>query len=279
MAAIAAYYARIPVIHLEAGLRSGDLYSPYPEEGNRKVTGQLAALHLAPTVSSKANLLAEGVPEDRIVVTGNTVIDALLTVVQRATPFQDARIAAAVDSGDPILLVTSHRRESWETGIAATARAVRELVVRHPSLRVVLPQHGNPLVRAALADELPDDPRVILTEPLDYGQFTHLLDRCTLVLTDSGGVQEEAPSLGKPVLVTRDTTERPEAVTAGVVKLVGTDEARIVREVSLLLEDADAYAAMSSAVNPYGDGLASERSLAAIRAFFGIGSRVMDFGS
>lgn len=277
MAAIAAYYARIPVIHLEAGLRSGDLHSPYPEEGNRKITGQLAELHLAPTISAKANLLAEGVPAERIVVTGNTVIDALLAVVQRQTTFEDERITAAVASGDPILLVTSHRRESWETGIAATARAVRELVARHPSLRVVLPQHGNPLVREALAQGLPDDPRVILTEPLDYGQFTHLLSRCHLVLTDSGGVQEEAPSLGKPVLVTRDTTERPEAVTAGVVRLVGTDQQRIVSEVSRLLDDAEAYAAMSSAVNPYGDGRASERALAAVREFFGIGSRLADF--
>ncbi len=280
LAALAAFYERIPVFHLEAGLRSGDLAAPFPEEGNRRLTAQLAVLHFAPTPLARDNLVREGVPAEHVVVTGNTVIDALVhAVAADPLPFEDGRVSAAVESGDPLVLVTAHRRESWEHGIAATARALVRVLAAHPRVRVVLPQHRNPIVRGALGDDLRAHPRVVLTEPLDYRRFTRLLDACTLVLTDSGGVQEEAPSLGKPVLVTRDTTERPEAVAAGTARLVGTDEDRIVAEVSRLLDDPHAYAAMSRAVNPYGDGHASERVVAAVRAFFGLGERIADFSA
>ncbi|PJJ61529.1 non-hydrolyzing UDP-N-acetylglucosamine 2-epimerase [Compostimonas suwonensis] len=279
IAALAAFYEGIPVVHLEAGLRSGDLASPFPEEGNRKVTGQIASLHLAPTPGARSNLLREGVDPSTIVVTGNTVIDALLHVVSLNTPLEHPQLAALAERTGPLLVVTSHRRESWGEGVASTARALERLAERHPELTIVLPLHRNPVVRDALSATLSSRERVILTDPLDYAQFTTLLAHADIVLTDSGGVQEEAPSLGKPVLVTRDTTERPEAVDAGTVRLVGTGEDTIVAEVSRLLDDRGAYEAMSRSVNPYGDGRASERTLAAVRAFFGLGTRLEDFGT
>ena len=275
VAALAAFYERIPVAHVEAGLRSGDMDAPFPEEGNRRITSQLARLHLAPTAEARANLLAEGIAPADIVVTGNTVIDALLEMLaQPARPLRDAAVQAVLDGGGRTLLVTAHRRESWDGGIAATARALRRLADAYPDLHIVLPMHRNPVVRAALEEV---GPRVLLTEPMDYPDFTRVLAAADVILTDSGGIQEEAPALGRPVLVTRDTTERPEAVAAGTVRLVGTDEDAIVAEVSRLLDDPAAYARMARATNPYGDGRAAIRCAAAIRAHFGLTERAADF--
>jgi UDP-N-acetylglucosamine 2-epimerase (non-hydrolysing) len=276
-AALAAFYRQIPVFHLEAGLRSGDITSPFPEEANRKVTSQVAALHLAPTSGSRENLLRESVVEADIAVTGNTVIDALLHTAEQQIAFSDPEIQAAVDSGRPILLVTTHRRENWGGAMEGVGRALRRLAVDFPNYLVVLPAHRNPVVREAVLPRLEGLDNIVVTEPLPYGEFTQLLSAARIVLTDSGGVQEEAPSLGKPVLVMRENTERPEAVAAGTVRLIGTDENRIVAEVSALAKDPEHYAAMASAVNPYGDGLAAARVVAAIEAYFGIGERMDDF--
>jgi len=267
-AALAAFYHGMPVVHLEAGLRSGDLSSPFPEEANRRLTTQIATLHLAPTTTSRDNLLAEGVPADRIVVTGNTVIDALLATAARQLPFADPALEAAVSSGRPLLLVTTHRRENWGDAMAGVGRAVARLARKHRDLLTILPAHRNPVVREAVLPAVKDLPNVIVTEPLPYGEFARLMEASRVILSDSGGVQEEAPSLGTPVLVMRDTTERPEAVEAGTVRLVGTDEDAIVAGVTGLLQDARAHAAMATAANPYGDGTAAEQSLLAIRSFF-----------
>lgn len=276
MAAIAAFYSGVPVFHLEAGLRSGRLDSPFPEEGNRRIVGQLAALHFAPTPLARDNLLREGVSPASIVVTGNTVIDALLYAASLPARFGQ-EVQAAVDSGRRILLVTSHRRESWQTGLAATARAIGEIVDARPDVHAVIPLHRNPIVREAFAEWLPPHERVTVVDPLDYHEFSALMAASHVILTDSGGVQEEAPSLGKPVLVTRETTERPEGVDAGAARLVGTNEHVIVTEVLRLLDDAAAYESMAKAVNPYGDGRASERVVAAIQGFLGVGARISDF--
>ena len=276
-ASVAAFYRQIPVVHLEAGLRSGDIHSPFPEEANRKITSQVASLHLAPTSTSKANLLREAIDEATVVVTGNTVIDALLHTVDQQVPITDPRIAELVDSGRQILLVTTHRRENWGGAMEGVGRALRRLAERYPDVTAVLPAHRNPVVREAVLPHLEGLTNVIVTEPLAYGEFTRVMSAANVVLTDSGGVQEEAPSLGKPVLVMRENTERPEAVTAGTVRLIGTDEERIVHDVSELFDDESAYAAMANAVNPYGDGKAAERSVAAIEELLGVGSRVPDF--
>lgn len=260
-AALAAFYRQIPVIHLEAGLRSGDILSPFPEEANRKITSQIAALHLAPTLRSLANLVAEGVPLEDIVVTGNTVIDALYLAVDRRTAFTDPAVERVTVSGRRIVLVTTHRRENWGDAMEGVGRALARIARHFPDAEVVLPVHRNPVVREAVLPHLEGLPNVTVTEPLGYGEFTHLLSLCTLVLTDSGGLQEEAPSLGKPVLVMRDNTERPEAVEAGTARLIGTAEERIVAEVYRLLTNDAAYAAMAQAVNPYGDGRSAERVL------------------
>ncbi len=264
-AAIAAFYRQIPVVHLEAGLRSGNILSPFPEEANRKMTTQVAALHLAPTATSKANLVREGISESLIVVTGNTVIDALLHTVEQQLPIADERLSQLMASGERILLVTTHRRENWGDAMHGVGRALRHIGQRYPDLTIVLPAHRNPIVREAVLPHLQGMANVLVTEPLAYGEFTQVMAAATIVLTDSGGVQEEAPSLGKPVLVMRENTERPEAVEAGTVRLIGTDERRIVTEVTTLLDDANAYRAMANAVNPYGDGVAASRCLAAIR--------------
>ena len=263
-AALAAFYCRIPVVHLEAGLRSGDLASPFPEEGNRQVTTRIAALHLAPTETSRANLLGEGVPDRDIVVTGNTVIDALLHASQLKPPFSDPRLEELSDSGSPILLVTAHRRENWGGAMEGVGRALARLARKFPGVQIVLPAHRNPVVRHAMMPHLEGLENVTVTEPLAYAEFARLLAMATIVLTDSGGIQEEAPSLGKPVLVMRDTTERPEAVAAGTSKVIGVGEDRIVGEVTTLLTDVHAYWRMASATNPYGDGNAVQRSLDAI---------------
>lgn len=276
-AAIAAFYHGIPVVHVEAGLRSGDLRSPFPEEGNRKLTSQIANLHLAPTSTSRANLVAEGINPADIVVTGNTVIDALLATVEKRLPFSDPRLEDLAAGGRRILLVTAHRRENQGDAMRGVGRALARIADANPDLHIVLPVHKNPVVRAAVLPALEGKSNVLVTEPLAYGEFTRLLSVAHIVLTDSGGVQEEAPSLGKPVLVMRDNTERPEAVTVGTVLLIGTDEDRVVDEVTRLLSDPEHFAAMANAVNPYGDGTAAARTVAAIAELLGVGSRVGDF--
>ncbi|MDR6639839.1 non-hydrolyzing UDP-N-acetylglucosamine 2-epimerase [Paenarthrobacter nitroguajacolicus] len=275
--AIAAFYHRIPVVHVEAGLRSGDLFSPFPEEANRKITSQIASLHLAPTNTSKANLLAEGIAEDAIVVTGNSVIDALLTTVDKQLPFSDPQLEELAASRRRILLVTTHRRENQGDAMRGVGRALARIADAEPDLVIVLPAHKNPVVREAVLPALEGKENVVVTEPLAYGEFTRMLSLAHIVLTDSGGVQEEAPSLGKPVLVMRDNTERPEAVDAGTVSLIGTDEETIVKEVDRLLNQPEAFDAMANAVNPYGDGKAAARTVAAVAELLGIGRRIDNF--
>lgn len=266
---LAAYYHRVPVGHVEAGLRTGDIYSPWPEEGNRKLTGALASLHFAPTEQSRQNLLRENVPDDSIFVTGNTVIDALLHVSRRLETDQtlDDAISAQFGFLDParrMILVTCHRRESFGGGFERVAAALASIAARFPDAEIVFPVHKNPNVREPIHRMLSGVERIHLIEPVDYVPFVWLMKRSHLILTDSGGMQEEAPSLGKPVLVLRDTTERPEAVSAGTVRLVGTDTARILDETSRLLTDVRAYRRMSAASNPYGDGSAGARIVDAI---------------
>ena len=276
-AAIAAFNRRIPVIHLEAGLRSGNLSSPFPEEANRKLTSQISALHLAPTRRSRANLVAEGVAPSDIVVTGNTVIDALhIAVSMNVTP-ADGAVAEFVAADRPKLLVTTHRRENLGSAMEHIGDALAALAESRPDLIILLPAHRNPLVRESVLPRVRNLDNVLVTEPLSYGEFTTVMAASDIVLTDSGGIQEEAPSLGKPVLVMRDNTERPEAVEAGAVALIGTDTRRIVDEISNLLDDANAYRAMSKAINPYGDGMAAARSVAAIEELFGVGKRIEEF--
>jgi len=273
MAALAAFYAGAPVAHLEAGLRTGDKRAPFPEEINRRLASHVADLHLAPTAAARQALLHEGIADDRILVSGNTVIDALLWARERVRA-DEALVDASVsqrfgDTSRRMVLVTAHRRESFGAGMRAICEAVRALAEAHPAVDFVWPVHLNPHVRRAVEDVLVPSARanVVLLDPVDYPTFVWLLDRCHLVLTDSGGVQEEAPALGKPVLVMRATTERPEGVAAGVARLVGTDRARIVRETETLLADQDAYRRMNRAVNPYGDGRAAGRVLAALCDF------------
>jgi UDP-N-acetylglucosamine 2-epimerase (non-hydrolysing) len=263
-AALAGFYARVPVVHLEAGLRTGDVLSPYPEEMNRRLTTQLAALHLAPTPSAKATLLRDGIHPDQIVVTGNTVIDALAWAIQRRRPYTDPALRHLDRDPRRVLLVTAHRRESWGLGMRMIGAALAEIAVSEPDLLIVLPAHPNPVVREELLPAVRDHANVIVTEPLPYGEFARLMHRSYLLLTDSGGVQEEGPSLGRPVLVMRATTERPEAVAAGTARLVGTDRRSILQAVRQLLHDDRAYAAMARAVNPYGDGEAARRSVDAL---------------
>lgn len=276
-AALAAFHRGIPVVHLEAGLRSGDLASPFPEEGNRRLTSQIADLHLAPTATSRDNLLREGIAAADVVVTGNTVIDALHQTVRQHVPFTDPALEDLAASGQRVVLVTTHRRENWGDAMVGVGRALATLARRFPDVAVVLPVHRNPVVRGAVLPAVADVPNVLVTEPLPYGEFARLMATATLLLTDSGGVQEEAPSLGKPVLVMRDTTERPEAVGAGTVRLIGTDEATVVREVATLLTDDAAYRRMAHAVNPYGDGRAADRSVAAVAHLLGLGERAEEF--
>lgn len=275
-AGLAAFYARVPVIHTEAGLRTEDMYSPYPEEVNRRLTTQLAALHLAPTHRSRDNLLADGVHPDTIVVTGNSVIDALLWAVQRPVEL-DPALAVRLRDERPVVLVTAHRRESWGEPMRAIGRALAHLARRYPGHDFVFPVHRNPLVREAILPWVEGLDNVIVTEPAPYAEFCHLMARADLILTDSGGVQEEGPSLGKPVLVMRENTERPEAVDAGTARLVGTDEAAIVAQVSRLIDEPDAYEAMARAVNPYGDGAAGRRTVQAVLHLFGRGPRAQEF--
>jgi len=260
--ALTAYYRKIPVGHVEAGLRSGNIYHPWPEEVNRKVLGAIADLHFAPTDTSRDALLAENVPAERIYVTGNTVIDALIET--RARVDSDATLAATIApiaarfAGKRIVAVTTHRRENFGDGLKSVAQAVRRIADR-PDVAVIFPVHPNPNVRAPMTEVLGGIDNIAMIDPLDYPNFVRLLSLCHFVMTDSGGVQEEAPALAKPVLVMRETTERPEGVAAGTAKLVGNDEEVIVTEASRLLDDKGAYEAMARAHNPFGDGRSSER--------------------
>lgn len=276
VAALAGFHRGVRIVHLEAGLRTGNIFSPFPEEANRKIIGQLASLHLAPTEQSKENLRRENFRSKDIVVTGNTVIDALLTAKEWDVTFDDERLQALQQGDQKVVLVTTHRRENLNA-MAEIGGAVQDLAKAYPDLVFALPLHLNPKVRDAVLPEVESLPNVIITDPLPYDQFTALLNRAYLVLTDSGGVQEEAPSLGKPVLVMRENTERPEAVVAGTVKLVGTDRNRIVAEAKNLLDQPAAYDAMANAVNPYGDGHAAKRAVAAVAEQVGIGERIAEF--
>lgn len=271
---LAAYYSRIAVGHVEAGLRTGNKHAPFPEEMNRKLTGALADIHFAPTPASQANLLREGVAADTIHVTGNTVIDALLAVVEklRNDPALQAEFAQRFSFLDPrrrLVLVTGHRRENFGEGFQNICNALADIAAEHADVQVLYPVHLNPNVRQPVNDILAARglANVHLIDPVDYLPFVYLMDRAHIIVTDSGGIQEEAPSLGKPVLVMRDTTERPEAVEAGTVQLVGTSREKIVAEARRLLTDTKAYAAMSRAHNPYGDGQAVQRIVAQVRAF------------
>ena len=267
-AALAAFYEKIPVGHVEAGLRTGNVLSPWPEEMNRRLATALASWHFPPTPEARDNLLREGIDPARITVTGNTVIDALLDAVAilDADPARTAALDRDLPRLDPdkrLILATGHRRENFDGGLARVAQGLRRLADRG-DVEIVYPVHLNPNVQQAAHSVLGEHPAIHLIAPLDYLPFVHLMRRTTLIVTDSGGVQEEAPSLGKPVLVTRDTTERPEAVAAGTVELVGTDTERLVARASRLLDDPAAYAAMSFAHNPYGDGHAAARIVEAL---------------
>ncbi|MDE6453231.1 MAG: UDP-N-acetylglucosamine 2-epimerase (non-hydrolyzing) [Muribaculaceae bacterium] len=274
-AALAAFYQQIPVGHVEAGLRTHDIYSPWPEEMNRQITGRIATYDFAPTPLSRENLLAEGVAQEAISVTGNTVIDALYWVVDKIKNDAGLRTSLAAelanagfdtsrtDSGRPLVLITGHRRENFGDGFISMCSAIKALTEKYPDVDFVYPMHLNPNVRRPIHEVFGENlnglSNMFFIEPLSYLPFVYLMEKSTIVLTDSGGIQEEAPGLGKPVLVMRDTTERPEALDAGTVKLVGTDYDRILSEVSELLDSPEAYARMSHAVNPYGDGLACSR--------------------
>lgn len=263
-ATLAAYYQQIPVGHVEAGLRTGNIYSPWPEEGNRKLTGTLTTLHFAPTATSKRNLLNEGIKESSIYVTGNTVIDALLDVVAKLDSNQQLQRTlreqfSFLKEEKKLILVTGHRRESFGGGFERICQALVDTAKAHPDTEILYPVHLNPNVREPVNRLLQGINNVHLIEPLDYLPFVYLMNRAHIILTDSGGIQEEAPSLGKPVLVMRDTTERPEAVEAGTVKLVGTEISAIRGNLDALLHDEQAYTAMSRAHNPYGDGQACKR--------------------
>ena len=262
--ALAAFYAQVPVGHVEAGLRTGNKYSPYPEEMNRKLTGSIADMHFAPTSTSKENLLKENVNPEAIMVTGNTVIDALQTTVKANYEFADAEFNKIFARGNRLILMTTHRRENLGEPMRNVYKALRKVLETHADVEAIFPVHKNPKVREIVQEELGGLEKVHLIEPMDYEPFANLMGKVDIVLTDSGGIQEEAPALGKPVLVLRDTTERPEAVDAGTVKLVGTGYEDVLRETNLLLDDPAHYQKMAEAANPYGDGKACERIIRAI---------------
>ncbi|MBL7262296.1 non-hydrolyzing UDP-N-acetylglucosamine 2-epimerase [Paractinoplanes lichenicola] len=271
--ALAAFWRRIPVVHLEAGLRSGDLDSPFPEEANRKLVAQIASLHLAPTPLAAMNLLDENVSGEDVFVTGNTVVDATLAVAGRKMPYENQAVAAArANSTNRLVLVTAHRRESWGKPLDRILDAVRELVVKYPDIDVILPSHPNPAVRAQVEAGLAGLERVTVTDPVAYPDLSRLLSEAYLVLTDSGGIQEEAPSFKVPALVLRDVTERVESINAGCAKLVGSDPALIVAEASALLDDPARRDAMTAGGNPYGDGLAAHRTAQATAGLLGLTS-------
>lgn len=279
-AALAAYYQQIPVGHVEAGLRTGNIYSPWPEEMNRLITGRIASINFSPTPLSKSNLIKENVDEKKIIVTGNTVIDALHIVVNKiqidsqlndelnAKLFNNGYDVSRLNSGRRLVLITGHRRENFGDGFINMCRAIKDLTKKYPKVDFIYPMHLNPNVRKPIhevfGENLTGLGNMFFIEPLEYLSFVYLMEKSSIVLTDSGGIQEEAPGLGKPVLVMRDTTERPEALSSGTVHLVGTDYNRIMNEVSTLLDDVEAYKKMSTATNPYGDGKACGRIINAI---------------
>ncbi|AQX16033.1 UDP-N-acetylglucosamine 2-epimerase [Tessaracoccus lapidicaptus] len=277
IAAIACFYRLIPVVHLEAGLRSGDIHSPFPEEANRRIAGQVTSLHLAPTTTSRDNLLRENVDPAKIVVTGNTVIDALNWTAAHDVQFSDKRLRKEHEADRPMILLTTHRRENWGEPMRRIGEAVATVAQNYPEYLVVFPAHKNPLVREQVEPAVKDLDNVVVTDPLEYSEFVHAQKWARIILTDSGGVQEEAPSLAKPVLVLRDNTERPEAVEAGTVKLIGTEVSKIVEATSSLIDDLALYESMARATNPYGDGRAAERSVAAICELLAVGKRLSDF--
>jgi UDP-N-acetylglucosamine 2-epimerase (non-hydrolysing) len=276
-AALASFYAGVPVAHVEAGLRTDDPRSPFPEELNRRLTTEIATLHLAPTTTAVRNLLRQGVARERIALTGNTVIDALQRADQMVGPLRDPWLSDLETSEQPVVLVTVHRRESWGAPLRRIAEAVAEVASQRPDCVFVVPAHPNPDVRRVLDLVLTPFGNVRVGDPVGYPTLVRLLRRSRVVLTDSGGLQEEAPAFGVPVLVTRDRTERPEAIEAGVARLVGTESAAVIGELRRLLEDDAAHATMARAVNPFGDGHAAVRCVAAVEALFGLGSRLPEF--
>lgn len=263
-AALISAFTDLPVVHVEAGLRTYDLHGPFPEELNRQLIARIAIFSAAPTMPSEANLIRESIPSEQILVTGNTGIDALLWAVQQPVEFTDQRVQTLVESDHRLLVVTAHRRENWPH-LADIASAITRICREDPDVRVVLPVHPNPNVRSVFEERLSNEAQVLLTEPLEYIEFAHLLKRATIALTDSGGIQEEAPSLNTPVLVMREQTERPEGVLAGTLRLVGVDPDEIVAETMNLLNDPTEYEAMTQAENPYGDGQASRRIIEALQ--------------
>ena len=271
-ATLAAFYQQIDVGHVEAGLRTGNMYSPFPEEANRRLTSVLTALHFAPTETARQNLLKENQKNNHIFTVGNSVIDALLATVKKDYVFEDKELQD-IEEHKRIILVTTHRRENLGEPMRNVYRALRRLVETVPDTEVVFPVHRNPLVRQAVKEVLDGVPGIHLVDPMEYEPFTNLMARSAIILTDSGGIQEEAPSLGKPVLVLRDTTERPEAVASGTVKLVGTDEDKVYNTAYKLLTDEEAYREMAESINPYGDGHTSERIVQAILYFYGISEK------
>lgn len=257
--ALAAYFHQIPVGHVEAGLRTGNKFSPFPEEMNRKLTGALTDLHFAPTPTARQNLLNEGVAPETVFVTGNTVIDALLATVSPAYRFADTKLASLTGCEGKLILVTTHRRENLGEPMRQVYEALKRIILERPEVEVVFPVHRNPKVREVVDSVLGGLPRIYLLDPLEYEPFANLMARSYLIVTDSGGIQEEAPSLGKPVLVLRDTTERPEALSAGTVRMIGTAEHTVYREIHQLLNEPARYRQMAEAMNPYGDGKAAAR--------------------
>ena len=276
-AALAAFNLRIPVVHVEAGLRTGSTLTPFPEELNRQLISRIAAFHLAPTSINRENLVREGVRDEQVFVTGNTGIDALQYAAGLDLPFEDPLVAAAVESGEPYVVVTAHRRENWNGGLGRIAEAIGRLATDRPGVRFVVPLHPNPLVRSELGLPLAAHANVIRTEPLAYAQFARLMANATVVVTDSGGIQEEAPALGVPVLVARESTERSEGVEAGTLKLVGTDPDTIVTETEAVLADPVAHR-VNPTDNPYGDGRAADRIVAAHEYLAGIASAPARYG-
>ena len=269
VASLASYYKKIPIAHIEAGLRTNNIYSPFPEEINRQLTSRLSKYHFAPTETSKNNLIKEGIDEKTIFITGNTVIDALLYVVKKVES-KEVIIDGYKITNRKIVLITGHRRENFGEGFLNICEAIKELALKHEYIDFVYPVHLNPNVQKPVFELLSGIANVYLIKPLDYEQFVYLMNKSYIIITDSGGVQEEAPSLGKPVLVMRNTTERPEAVKAGTVKLVGTDKEKIYKEVNNLITNKNTYEQMSKAINPYGDGNASKRINEILKNIYGV---------
>ncbi len=275
--ALASFYQKIKVGHVEAGLRSGNIYSPYPEEMNRRLAGVLANFHFAPTISNYKNLLREGVAEEDIFVTGNTVIDALLSMVKEDYSFEEELLNQLDYKGKRVIVMTCHRRENWGEPMEGIFKAVREIAEGYKDVEIIYPIHMNPTIRALADALLAGLDNLHIIEPLDYEPFANLLNRAYLIMTDSGGIQEEAPALGKPILVMREETERPEAVEAGTVKVVGVQQRKIVEAVSELLENKESYDQMANAVNPYGDGRACERIVQSLLYKYGFAKDKPDF--